>query len=76
MPRLIIHIAKRPFIHATESGERITICMCGLSLAYPFCDGSHRMTEDEYENTIYLYDPERRRLARINLEESNEIRIT
>jgi CDGSH-type Zn-finger protein len=42
--------------------------MCGLSLAYPFCDGSHRMTGDEDENTIYLYDPERRRIARINLE--------
>ncbi|MCL7383885.1 MAG: CDGSH iron-sulfur domain-containing protein [Thaumarchaeota archaeon] len=73
MPRVIIHTAKRPFIHTTESGERITICMCGLSLAYPFCDGSHRMTGDEDENTIYLYDPERRRIARINLEDLRRV---
>lgn len=37
-----------------EKGD-IAVCQCGLSDRYPFCDGSHRVTEDEDEDTCYRY---------------------
>jgi CDGSH-type Zn-finger protein len=37
-----------------EKGD-IAICLCGLSGNYPFCDGAHRATEDEKEETTYKY---------------------
>jgi CDGSH-type Zn-finger protein len=37
-----------------EKGD-IAVCQCGLSAEYPFCDGSHRVTEDEGEGT-YRYE--------------------
>ena len=43
-----------------EKGD-IAVCLCGLSERYPFCDGSHRVTEDEDEGVRYKYgndDPE------------------
>lgn len=73
MARIIIHTARKPFVHMTEKGEKIAICMCGLSLAYPFCDGSHRMTADEDENVIYIYDSERRRLAKASLQDFRNV---
>ncbi len=43
-----------------EKGD-VAVCMCGLSEEYPFCDGSHRRTEDEDSDTTYKYvDGERR----------------
>lgn len=38
-----------------EKGD-VAICMCGLSAAYPFCDGSHRATADEEPGTRYKYE--------------------
>ena len=43
-----------------EKGD-VAVCLCGLSEAYPFCDGSHRVTEDESDGVRYKYesdDPE------------------
>jgi CDGSH-type Zn-finger protein len=43
-----------------EKGD-VAVCLCGLSADYPFCDGSHRATEDEEPNVRYKYeddDPE------------------
>ncbi len=40
-----------------KSPKKVTdafICMCGLSKNQPFCDASHKQTEDEKEET-YLY---------------------
>lgn len=36
--------------------QSVWICMCGLSKNQPFCDGSHRVTQDEDDNIIYEYD--------------------
>jgi CDGSH-type Zn-finger protein len=32
------------------------ICRCGLFAEQPFCDGSHRATEDEAEDVVYRYE--------------------
>lgn len=60
MARLIRHDATGPRrvdesdIHP-EKGD-IAICQCGLSAEYPFCDGSHRATEDEEPGLLYRYE--------------------
>jgi CDGSH-type Zn-finger protein len=38
-----------------EKGD-IAVCQCGLSEEYPFCDGSHRATEDESDDHLYKYE--------------------
>lgn len=46
-----------------EKGD-IAVCLCGLSDDYPFCDGSHRVTEDEEPGVVYEYpddDPDAER---------------
>jgi len=31
------------------------VCMCGLSVNQPFCDGSHKKTAGEESGKIYIY---------------------
>lgn len=31
------------------------ICMCGLSTNQPFCDSSHKKTQDEQAGKVYAY---------------------
>lgn len=38
-----------------EKGD-VAVCLCGLSADYPFCDGSHRTTEDEEPDLVYKYE--------------------
>ena len=38
-----------------EKGD-VAVCLCGLSEEYPFCDGSHRATEDEEADVRYKYE--------------------
>ena len=59
MARVIIHTETGPRkLDASdvdpEKGN-VAICQCGLSAEYPFCDGSHRVTRDEREETLYRY---------------------
>ena len=37
-----------------EFGD-VAVCQCGLSDDFPFCDGSHRVCEDEDADVCYRY---------------------
>lgn len=57
MARLVRMEGKAPkVINEEEAKFPIGICTCGLSSNFPFCDGSHKRTEDEEEKGIYVYD--------------------
>jgi len=70
MPREVTLDARGPrFLDAddvdSEKGD-VAVCQCGLSDEFPFCDGSHRATEDEDDDIRYKYvDGERRVVERI-----------
>ncbi|WP_152040920.1 CDGSH iron-sulfur domain-containing protein [Salinigranum salinum] len=59
MAREITHEATGPLrIDAEKIEERggsVLVCRCGLSAAYPFCDGSHGATDDEVDGRLYEY---------------------
>jgi len=55
MARKVLKTAKGPRELKPQS-KSVFICMCGLSKNQPFCDGSHRKTQDEEEGKVYEYD--------------------
>jgi CDGSH-type Zn-finger protein len=36
--------------------KSVWICMCGLTMNEPYCDGSHKKTRDEENGKTYEYD--------------------
>ena len=62
MARQVIKTATGPQ-DITLGGETVSICMCGLSSTQPFCDQSHKATEDEIEGVVYAYDENDNKIA-------------
>ena len=60
MARVIVHAETGPrkldAADVDPAKGDVAIRQCGLSGAYPFCDGSHRATRDEDPDTLYRYD--------------------
>ncbi|WP_393971351.1 CDGSH iron-sulfur domain-containing protein [Oxyplasma meridianum] len=55
MARIVLHEKNRPYV-VKVGDQELHLCACGLSGNKPYCDGTHKRTLDEEENTIYMYD--------------------
>ena len=38
---------KKPYVIDVKKGKKYAWCSCGLSKKQPFCDGSHKTTDDK-----------------------------
>ncbi|MFO0831310.1 MAG: CDGSH iron-sulfur domain-containing protein [Phycisphaerales bacterium] len=42
-----------------ENGDLkvVSVCACGISATFPFCDGAHKQCKSEDPACVYRYDP-------------------
>ncbi|MGC8572642.1 MAG: CDGSH iron-sulfur domain-containing protein [Caldisphaera sp.] len=62
MARIVMHERDHPYAIKLDNGKEIHICGCGLSKNKPYCDGTHKKTQDEEPGKIYLYDESNNRV--------------
>lgn len=55
-----------------EKGD-VAVCRCGLSDGFPFCDGSHRQTEEEDDGLYRYVDGERRRVVSVTFADGETV---
>ncbi|MBC7771565.1 MAG: CDGSH iron-sulfur domain-containing protein [Pyrinomonadaceae bacterium] len=67
MPRLVHHTATGPIKidpRTLDPNKIISICACGLSQTFPFCDGAHKACrESEQPGTLYVYAPDNKTIT-------------
>lgn len=57
MTRIVeLHDKKPLIIDPTKETEKISICRCGLSQNWPYCDSSHKATLSEEDGRTYRYE--------------------
>lgn len=54
MARLIKHEDKGP-MEVKVGAESKWLCRCGLSTTQPYCNGTHKITQDEEPGKLYVY---------------------
>lgn len=59
MARLVRHTLKGP-IKIEPQEKTVSVCACGMSANFPFCDGAHKACADEREGRLYVYDRDRK----------------
>ena len=67
MARLVRLEGTKP-IEIKPSDKSVWVCTCGLSRAFPICDGSHKKcpkTEGEEEGKLHVYDRENKRVVEV-----------
>lgn len=64
MARVIIIKEKQP-LEIKVGDKSKWICMCGLTKNKPFCDGTHKITQDEEEGKLYKYENDKRSEVKI-----------
>jgi CDGSH-type Zn-finger protein len=39
-----------------KDGKPLSICTCGISKKFPFCDGAHKLARSEEPGKLYTYN--------------------
>ena len=47
-------------------GKAISICTCGLSKKFPYCDGSHKFARQELPGKLYTYSEDGSTVLTVN----------
>lgn len=67
MPRLVYRTATGPIKidpKTLDPEKLISICACGLSQTFPFCDGAHKECRvTEQPNVLYVYDADNKTIT-------------